>query len=101
VLEAACEGQRGRWVGRTQAVARIGTIFALILGGYLTARIGSTATVVLFGSVTALGAGTALCDFLKARRRQDLHDTDNAGRQPGGYDQASLSLPSGSLIIGP
>jgi len=36
VLEAASEGDRGRWVGRTQAVARIGTIFSLLLGGYLT-----------------------------------------------------------------
>lgn len=46
-------------MGRTQAVARIGTIFSLILGGYLTDRIGFTSTVVLFGSVTAFGAGMA------------------------------------------
>src|SRR5690606_26616195 len=101
VLEAACKGERGRWVGRTQAVARIGIIFSLFLGGYLADRIGFTPPVVLFGVVTAVGAGMAWWDFLEARRRQDHHDTDNAGRQAGGYDQASSSFPSGSSTIGP
>lgn len=45
--------------------------------------------------------GTVLWDFIKGRRRQDHHGTDNAGGQPGGYDEATPGLPSGPSIIGP
>src|SRR5690606_6379534 len=63
---------RGHWLGRMQAVARIGTIFSLLLGGYLTDRAGYAPTVTLFGVLTAVGAGLAWREWNAARRWRRL-----------------------------
>jgi len=72
VLQTAGVHDRGLWLGRMQAVARIGTIFSLFLGGYLTDRAGYAPTVTLFGVLTAAGAGLAWREWTAARRWRRL-----------------------------
>lgn len=69
VLEWAGADERGRWIGRAQAVSRIGTIFSLVAGGYLTDRVGYTFTIVLFGVLTAVGALIAWRERERARHQ--------------------------------
>lgn len=78
VLEWAGADERGHWVGRAQAVSRIGTTFALVAGGYLTDRVGYTFTILLFGALTGVGAIIAWRE--KERARHPVAESVRAGQ---------------------
>ena len=59
-LDAADETQRGYYLGFCTGTARIGTLVAVLLGGFLTDAIGFAATALLFGAATLLGGAALL-----------------------------------------
>ncbi|OUM93581.1 MAG: hypothetical protein BAA04_01030 [Firmicutes bacterium ZCTH02-B6] len=95
VLQSARTAERGRRLGQVQAVSRIGTVFALVVGGYLTDHLGYRFTIMLFGALTAVGAAIALRDWWTTRARpadvSGQHETSSSSAAipaaaPGGLD---------------
>ena len=99
VLEHAGAAQRGQWLGRVQAVSRLGTVFALVAGGYLTDRMGYRFTILLFGALTAVGAVIAWQDRRHAASQPAAAGGPSApspapGDQPPAAQSAAGALPS-------
>lgn len=56
VLDVAADETRGRYMGLFQAISRLGSAVALLVGGILSDLIGFRTTFTLFGGLTCLAA---------------------------------------------
>jgi MFS family permease len=84
VLESADATSRGYYMGFHTGVARLGTLFAVLVGGLLTDQLGFRATALAFASIT-LAAG-----FLMLRERPPSAGQARTRAAPGREADAAL-----------
>lgn len=90
VLDTSTDATRGRAMGAYQAISRIGTAMAMLLGGVLSDLIGFQATFILFGCIT--GSGVFLAYAATARHRpRSQENTSPPAASPAPAMSAAVS----------
>jgi MFS family permease len=69
VLDVASEETRGRYMGLFQAISRLGSAIAMLVGGVLADVIGFRVTFTLFGGLTCLAALLVHAEMTARRAR--------------------------------
>lgn len=91
VLDVAADDNRGRYMGLFQAISRLGSAVAMLVGGILADVIGFQATFILFGVITCCAALPAYLEMTLRRSRPlpaTPHVSRSATAQP--HDSATI-----------
>lgn len=75
VLDVAADANRGRYMGIFQAISRLGSAVALLVGGILADVMGFQATFIVFGMITCCAALPAYLEMTLRRRQYPASST--------------------------
>ena len=93
-LDIATDATRGRYMGLFQAISRLGSAVAMLVGGILTDVIGFRRTFFLFGIVTCLAALLASIEM----RSRGISDKARLSRSEPAPAPATVDVPRKSPV---